>query len=118
MVFYNSLEPEASTVGVAWVERASKTGTLRDRPHWLWIYAEYSGTLTNRGVAVKVLVNGSEVAIDQHVPDESKGYRSFSTLVEINPPTSGSYTVSIEYRALHSSQTAWIRRVRLMVMQQ
>ncbi|MBA7612110.1 hypothetical protein ES703_19344 [subsurface metagenome] len=107
VIFYQSLEAPASTPNTAWTERASKQGTLNARKHWVWVYAEYGGTETDRVVAVRVLINGAEVAGDYHKPELANQYKAFSTMIEVEPPVDGSlYTVSLEYRAVVAPQVA------------
>ena len=119
VIFCHSLEAPASTPNTAWTERASKQGTLNARKHWVWIYAEYGGTEIDSVVAVRVLINGTEVAGDYHQPKLANQYKAFSTMVEVEPPVDGElHTVSLEYRAVVVPQVALVRRVRLMVMQE
>jgi len=119
VIFYASAEAPESTTNTTWTERASKQGLLRARKHWLWVYAEYGGIQIDKNVAIRVLINGEEVAGDYHQPGISNQHKSFSTMIEIEPlADESSYTVSLEYRAVGSPQTALVRRVRLMVMQE
>ena len=119
VIFYDSVEAPSSTTSTSWVDHVSKSGNLNAQKHWLWVYAEYGGTLTNRNVAIRVTVNGSEVAFDYHEPSESGEYKAFNMMGEIDVPVDDSpYTVVLQYVSQHSSQTALIRRVRLMLMQE
>ena len=119
VIFYASLEAPSSTTNTTWTDHVSKSGILNARPHWLWVYAEYGGINTNRNVAIRVLINGMEIAFDYHQPSVSGEYRSFSTMAEVTPLSDGSlYTATLQYVAQASPQTALIRRARLMLMQQ
>lgn len=119
VIFYASAEAPDSTSNIAWTERASKQGLLNARKHWVWVYAEYGGVETDKKVAVRVLINGEEVAGDYHQPELSSQYKAFSTMIEIEPSADKSpCSVALEYRAVGSPQTALVRRVRLMVMQE
>lgn len=119
VIFYASSENPSSTSSTTWVNHVSKSGSLNAQKHWVWVYAEYGGIATNRNVAIRVTVNGSEVAFDYHQPTDAGEYESFMTMVEIEPPANNTpYTVILQYVSQHASQTALIRRARIMLMQE
>lgn len=119
VILYDSVEDPAQESTSGWTQRASKQGLLNAQKHWVWIYAEYGGLQTNRNVGIRVLINGTEVASDYHTPGISGEYKAFSTLIEVEPPVDNSlYTVALEYGFAVGPQTALVRRVRLMVMQE
>lgn len=119
VILYESVESPAQTSASGWTQRASKSGTLNARKHWIWVYAEYGGNQTNRPVGIRVLVDSVEVASDYHTPEISGEYRSFMTMIEIEPLVDNTpCTVALEYGFATVPQTALVRRVRLMVMQE
>ena len=119
VIFYASAESPSSTVSTSWVDHVSKSGLLNARKHWLWVYAEYGGNNTNRNVAIRVTVNGSEIAFDYHEPSVSGEYQAFMTMYELDSPTNDfPCNVVLQYVAQSIPQTALIRRARLMLMQE
>ena len=119
LIFYDSVEQVQSHTGDAnWLQVASKTGHLNAREHMLWVYAEYGGTVTNRTVHVRVLLDGVEKSSDYHLPETANEYKAFSTFGLFSPAVEGDHTISLEIRGGHASQTVGVRRVRLAVMQE
>ncbi len=119
VMFYDSAETPAQTSTPGWTQRAAKQGNLNARKHWVWVYAEYGGAQTDRAVGIRVLINNVEVASDYHTPEVSDEYKSFMTMVEVEPQVDDTpYTVALEYGFAAGPQTALVRRVRLMVMQE
>ena len=119
VIFYASAEAPDSTTNTTWTERANKSGVLNAQKHWLWVYAEYGGVQINKKVAIRVLLDGVEMAGDYHQPEIASQYKAFMTMIELEPIVEDKlHTVSLEYRCVGSPQTALVRRVRLMVMQE
>jgi len=119
VIFYHSLEDPDSTPDTEWKEHTSTPGKLNAEKHWVWVYAEYGGTMIDSVVGIRVLINGEEVAGDYHQPELASQYKAFSTMIEVEPPVDDSlYTISLEYHAMIVPQVALVRRVRFMVMQE
>ena len=119
VIFYDSNESEQHFNTTAWVDAASKSGFLRAQPHWLWLYCEYGGTLTNREVEVRITVNDVERAYDYHTPGKVNGYKNFSSFGQITPVVEDTeYTIRLQVKGENTAQTVNIRRIRLMVMQE
>ena len=118
VIFYESVESEQNFNTTTWVDVATKAGFLNDQPHWLWVFCEYGGTLTNREIEIRVTVNDVERAYDHHTPEKSNGYKSFTAFGQINPPAPDTlYTVKLQVQGENTAQTINVRRIRLMVMQ-
>ena len=119
LIFYDSAEQVQSHTGdTNWLQVASKTGALNTREHILWVYAEYGGTVTNRTVHMRVLLDGVERGYDYHTPETANDYRAFSVFGLLAPPIEGDHTISVEIRGGHASQTVGVRRIRLSIMQE
>jgi len=119
VIFYDSAEAQAQTSVSGWTQRAAKQGNLNAQKHWVWVYAEYGGTQTNRNVGIRVLINDKEEASDYHTPEISGEYKAFSTMVAVDPLVDDApHTIALEYGFATGPQTVLVRRVRLMVMQE
>jgi len=120
LIFYEKNESEQSQLGTSWLSALFKSGTLNaDEAHLVWVYAEYSGELTNREVQIQVLLDGVERGVDYHTPAVAHEYKAFTAFGLIE--TGGveeSHSVEVRVRGGHSSQTVYVRRVRLAVMQE
>lgn len=118
IMFYNAAEGVQSNLGDAWFEAASQAGTLSEGQHFIWVYAEYGGTQTNRTVHVRVLVDGAERGYDSHTPEASGEYKAFSVFGMLDVTVEAEHTISLEIRGGHSAQTVSVRRIRLTIMKE
>ena len=119
LIFYDSNEAVQSQLGTSWLSALSKAGTLReDKPHLVWIYAEYGGVLDTHPVQIQVRLDGVERGQDYHTPVAGE-YKAFSVfgLLQTGLLTE-SHSVEIRARGGHAAQTVNVRRVRLAVMQE
>jgi len=118
IMFYDSAESDQYVTSETWTEVVSKTGALRGgTQNYIFLYAEYGGSATNREVGLRALVDGTERGFDHHLPSLTNQPKAFSVFGMLQPSVDGDHTISLEARALGSPQTVLIRRIRLMVMQ-
>ena len=115
--FHESVEGVQSFTTTSWTQVASKTGNLRAVANFIFLSLEYGGSAVNQAVGVRVLVNGVERSFDYHTPTLAGQYRKFCDFGVITPSVDADYTISVEVRAISSSQTVNVQRIRLMVMQ-
>jgi len=122
LMFYESIEGEQSNLGATWFQAASKTGDLFPIPHLIWIYAEYGGTLINRSVQIRVLVDGEERGSSYHTPEVANEYKGYTVFGLFTPTgvedVKEPHTISLEVRGGHPTQTVKVRRIRLAIMQE
>lgn len=117
VMLYDSSEDVQSYTTEVWTQVFAKTGNLRPIGNFIIASAEYGGTVTNRNVGIRVLVDGVERAFDYHLPGLASQYKKFCDFGILTPALEGEHTLSIEVRALGTGQTVLVRRIRLMVFQ-
>lgn len=122
MRYFND-ESEAVISGDTWTDvdtvivNVVESAADLPRDHMIWVSCEYSGASANKEVAVRVLIDGSEVAFDHFYPSMSDTYRKFSDMGLKHCDTELSYTIVLQGRSISSSQSISIRRRRLLVIQ-
>ena len=114
---YHSVEGVQSFETVSWTEVATKTVSLHATGNFIHVSAEYGGTVVNREVGIRVLLDGVERSFDYHTPTLANQYRKLCDFGIYEPATTGDHIVSLEVRAISSGQTVNVRRIRLMIMQ-
>lgn len=114
---YNALEGDQSFTTEVWTQVFSMVGNLRPVGNFIQVSAEYGGTVTNRNVGIRVLIDGVERSFDYHLPGLANQYKKFTDFGILTPVSEGEHTLSIEVRALGTGQTVLVRRIRAMVFQ-
>ena len=117
MFYENSPNEIGPVTATEWTEVATKSGNLNATDNFIFVSCEYSGTLTNRNVGIRVLVDGVEAGFDHFVPTIADQYRKYSDFGMLGLAEPGSHTISLEARILGAGQSMMVRRIRLMVMQ-
>jgi hypothetical protein len=117
VMFHDSAEENQSFTTQAWTQVVSKSGNLNGVANYINFYAEYGGSVVNREVGIRVLVDGVERAFDYHTPTLANQYKAFCTFGVLVLTEPGSHTISVEVRALSAGQTVLVRRIRLMLFQ-
>lgn len=117
VMMHQQFEGDQSFTTQVWTQVASKTGQLRATSNFIILSLEYGGTVVNREVGIRVLIDGIERSFDYFTPTLANQYKKFCDFGILELSTEENHTISIEARALGSGQTVLIRRIRLMVMQ-
>lgn len=114
---YNALEGGQSFSTEVWTQAFSLVGNLRPVANFIQVSAEYGGTVTNKNVGIRVLIDGVERSFDYHTPDLANQYKKFCDFGILTPDLEATKTLTVEVRALGVGQTVLVRRIRAMVMQ-
>lgn len=118
IMFYDAIETTESNVGNYWYEVASKSGNLSIGQHFIWVYVEYGGILTDQTAHIRFLVDGVERGYDYHIPEVSGEYKAFSVFGMLDVAVDASHAVSVEIKGGSATQTVGVRRRRLTVMKE
>ena len=114
---YMTQEGDISTTNTTWTTIATRD-IVFNRPTLVWLYCEYTGSVTNRNVNVRLIVNGNEQSFDYHTPSIAGAYKQFYFFSVVSPPSQTLYTIEIQARVESSPQQVTVRRLRLAAMQE
>ena len=103
---------------MTWETLLSKSGTLNPRKHYITVNAEYGGVLTNRYVAIRLLVNGVPRSPHHHTPDIPNEYITYCTMFTVSPPSEGQCSIELQGRVEQTAQTLRVQNTALYVMQE
>lgn len=113
---YDESEAESETSETSWQEKLSTLVELGDKPapYLMFFTAEINGTLTNKLVYVRCVVDAVEIGRVVLKPNDSAEWSVFSGFK--GQVVSGDKTVRIQFRAASGGQTVKIRRARIIVI--
>ena len=115
VIWHEQDESEDATNLTNWQTVMEKSGTVTvDGDFKIDVYCELTGNLTNRGVAVRVLIDDIERRFHGFYPDESDVYQAVSFHGRISI-SEGAHSIKLQYVSGHASQTAKIRRKSILL---
>lgn len=114
VLFLNS-EEEEQTSENTWQDKGVVSGELIEGDYFIHIYCEVTGTQTNRGIGVRVLLDDVEHAFDSKRPVVANAYQACS-LMGSGFLTEGIHELKLQYVAESPPQVAKIRRARVLII--
>jgi hypothetical protein len=115
VVAYASDESETPFTTSVWATKTSASGTLTAGDYIIWASAEYTGDSVSKISAIRVLLDGTEVASEAITPAVSNRYITFSSM-GLKTLAAGSHSLVMEVRSETIPQTTKCRRARMLVM--
>lgn len=115
VMLYREKEVEQTTSETTWQDYASYSHQIENEGEYLfWFSTEYSGDLTNRGIAIRATLDGDEVHRENRIPEDAAARYTLSGIKGAHL-AAGEHTVKIQYAVEHSSQTIHCYKAHMTV---
>ena len=112
--WYSEAESEQTTNETTWQDALSKTANIEAGTYIVEAVAELSGSVTNKEVAARLVIDGVEINKVQRKPATTSEIIQFHS-VRQRALSEGQHTLKIQFVSEAASQTAKIKRVRFKV---
>ena len=117
LIDYMIQEGTVSSTSTTW-ETVAQREIVMNRPTMIWVYCEYTGSVTDKSIGLRLVVNGTEMSTDYHTPSIAGAYKQFCFFTVVEPPAQTLYTVEPQARVESSPQQVTVRRLRMASMQE
>jgi hypothetical protein len=97
-----------------WQDKLTASGPITEGQYMIIVSLEYGGTNTEKGVAVRLVVDGEEQNMDQHTPDIANTPKVV-TMFWGGFLSAGNHSMQVQFKAVSTPQTALCRRARAVV---
>lgn len=112
---------EVNSTSTGWDTIASRALAL-SRICIIDLGCEYGGSVTNRAIQIRIVVNSNQKATDYHTPSMTVGaggFKRFSYHAVVDPPAPDTlYDVEVQVRVESSPQQVTVRNLAMSVMQE
>lgn len=120
VISYHSEEGESEVQGDEWEDVAKVFVDVAESgsgEYIIWASCEYAGVSLNKIVAVRILIDDVEVAIDHFKSVLANQFRTFSTMgLKHWEKVEGFHWLKLQAKCADPTQTVKVRRKRLLVM--
>jgi hypothetical protein len=113
-------ESESQTNSTTWVDKINVSSTANDGNiqtgrYKIFVTCEITGTMSNYGVACRVLLDGVERNFDAFVPWRGGQYKTSTFIGFIRLDQNEVHSIILQYAVENAVQTGYIRRARIII---